>query len=286
MRLLLFCIWESRQLLVNLRSTTTIDMKKTPAEFESLSLDEIVSQYIKLTETLEARKPAYLDGEELKLLVNIKKDLMKAKTGDGINLEDLTPTEMLTARDNLKRETGTSAQMKELLGMLIEATRSDELAFLGGCSQEELSTIHYWLTKEVKIEKDGSVTEKIRELEPVFFDSFISSDNLGEKLVYIEESILRMDNEKAAKDRYRSLLKKVCDQFEVNYHPLTETPLLERELLQKVWDLEFEKLTVEDIRQISLEKFRRFKFYTEWITNYSSAIPIVLLIASYRRKFQ
>lgn len=174
----------------------------------------------------------------------------------------------------------------ESMDLLVELAQNRDLVFLKNCSNDELYSILYWLFTDARLDKDGTLKETPKMIPPYYATAFVNSkDNLSNVLPMIEECFLMEESVKALQSRYRNLLKKVCDSFHVNYHPQTDVELLEKELLQKVWDLPFEKLTVKDIKQISLEHFRNFKFYTEWTVDYNKVIPCVLLIASYRQKY-
>ena len=186
---------------------------------------------------------------------------------------------------------GQSAFMSEsieYIDLFIELARAKDtsLSFLAMCSNDELSSLTYWILTEAKLDKNGTLIESSRIIRPYYLATLTEGkDDLHIVLPMIEESILMQENNKAIESRYKSLLLKVCDSFRVNYHPLSSIEMLEKELLQKIWDLPFEKLTAKDIKQISLEQFRQFKFYTEWSTEYNMVIPCVLLIAAYRQKY-
>lgn len=223
----------------------------------------------------------------------IQKKIDKNVPDDDI-IESLCLSDLFEWRKQLldisskKGDSAFLSESLEYIDLFIELARAKDtsLSFLVMCSNDELSSLIYWILTEARLDKNGAVIQSPRKIRPYYSATLTEAkDDLHEVLPMIEECILMEENNKALKSRYRNLLLKVCDSFKVNYHPLSSIELLEQELLQKIWDLPFEKLTAMDIRQISLEQFRQFKFYTEWSTEYNMAIPCVLLIAAYRKKY-
>ena len=239
--------------------------------------------------TTESIVPSDIRQKLKEIEKKVDEQVSDEKIIESLNLSDLFDwrsqlCQMLKIHDGSNELT----ESIEYLDLFIELAKekNKSLDFLDMCSNEELSSLVYWIRTEVRLDKNGTIVESPRKISSFYHYAFNGAkDNLHTVLPMIEECILMEESVKAIESRYRNLLLKVCDTFKVNYHPLTSEELLEKELLQKIWDLPFDKLTAKDIRQICLEHFRQFRFYSEWFTEYNKVIPCVLLIAAYRYKY-
>lgn len=157
-----------------------------------------------------------------------------------------------------------------------------DLIFLSECNHQQLQKLVKWIVYDPV---DGK--KRLRE-NMSKTDYFQANYNYhANKLIpYIIDEIHGFGaNVLIKQNSYREILEKVCDKLGVNYHPLIETGHLEIEMLKRIWDLELNKLTLQDIEQISLELVRDYNKYTDGVlrgASYRVVIPCVLHIAFLR----
>ncbi|MBR6201784.1 MAG: DUF3944 domain-containing protein [Bacteroidaceae bacterium] len=163
-----------------------------------------------------------------------------------------------------------------------EVKVDSDLVFLSNCSNEQLQPLVGWIVYDPQ---DGKKRLRENLSKQKYFESNYKYHTKRLVPNIIEEIQGFGTNMLISGSQYRDVLKKVCDKLEVNYHPLISTERLEIELLKTIWDLEFEKLTMRDIEQISLELVRDYNKYTDGVlrgASYRVIIPCVLHIAFLR----
>lgn len=212
---------------------------------------------------------------------NFEKKVSKLSPAELIDLRYLLITQWIADFEGSKYE--IIPKIEFLLPYIVDS----EIRFLYNCSNDELLFLTNWLIYEEEDEKEKKITKRSRESisGTAAFKSYYPSQ-LHKILPLIVNELLEFgSNVLSSRETYRGILIKVCDEFEVNYHPLITTQCLECELLKKVWDLPLKKLTLEDINQISIEKTRSISRTMDGIwsrASYRVIIPCVLIIAFYR----
>ena len=170
-------------------------------------------------------------------------------------------------------------------GNIVEKDKEEQdkdLFFLTECTHKQLQILVKWIVYD-PVDGKKRLRENMSKI-----DNFQSNYNYhANKLVpqIIDEIHGFGANVLIKQNSYREILKKVCDKLGVNYHPLIETERLEIEMLKRIWDLELNKLTLQDIEQISLELVRDYNKYTDGVlrgASYRVVIPCVLHIAFLR----
>ena len=157
-----------------------------------------------------------------------------------------------------------------------------DLIFLSECTHQQLQKLVKWIVFDPV---DGKKRLRENMSKTDYFQSNYKYH--ANKLIpqIIDEIHGFGANVLIKQNSYREILEKVCDKLDVNYHPLIETEHLEIEMLKRIWDLELNKLTLQDIEQISLELVRDYNKYTDGVlrgASYRVVIPCVLHIAFLR----
>lgn len=157
-----------------------------------------------------------------------------------------------------------------------------DLLFLSECTHQQLQKLVKWIVYD-PVDGKKRLRENMSKID--YFQSDYNH-HANRLIPHIIDEIHGFGaNVIIPQNTYREILEKVCDKLNVNYHPLIETERLEIEMLKRIWDLELNKLTLQDIEQISLELVRDYNKYTDGVfrsASYRVVIPCVLYIAFFR----
>lgn len=170
-------------------------------------------------------------------------------------------------------------------GSIVEKDKEGQdkdLIFLSECNHQQLQKLVKWIVYD-PIDGKKRLRENMSKTKHFQSNYNYHAKNLIPEI--IDEIHGFGANILIKQNSYREILEKVCDKLNVNYHPLIETERLEIEMLKRIWDLELNKLTSQDIEQISLELVRDYNKYTDGVfrgASYRVVIPCVLHIAFLR----
>ena len=181
------------------------------------------------------------------------------------------------------------AEYKIVIDDLICSSVIPQLAFLADLKEEVLLNFAKW-TLYKPVLKDANIIFESRNIfSGPHAASLLSMCEKRKKWLLPLSSFLFVKAGKCKSgesDKYHSILVDVCRNAGVNFHPLTSTSLLETELLQKLWDLPFDAIEIEDVNQISIEKVLSLKILDKAVgPDLSIIFPCVLTCVYYRMKY-
>ena len=136
--------------------------------------------------------------------------------------------------------------------MATEYRDDDDLAFLGEMPSEDLSDLVYCLTHD----KDGNTRGNSELLSDPDYQEYYPNHHQYWKRIASEiqtygantiSTVLRGGKGVV----YREVLTDVCDRLKVNYNKNSNTEVIETNLLMKILEKAFEKMTPEEIEELA-----------------------------------